>query len=200
MNSPAHFQTIDDPGVTTALLGGAVGVLPTDTVYGLVTRAANQTAVERLYALKDRDSKPGTLIAADIDQLLELGLTRRYLMAVADYWPNPLSIVLPAPAELAGLTQGQGSLAVRIPADQNLRQLLAKTGPLITTSANRPGEPTTVNLAEAEAVFGDRVDFYVDGGDYANRAPSTVIRIVDDAIEVLRPGAVKFDNNGRILS
>lgn len=200
MNSPARFQTIDDPGVVTRLLEGAVGVLPTDTVYGLAAKAANQNSVDRLYALKERDSKPGTLVAADIDQLLELGLTRRYLIAVADYWPNPLSIVLPAPAELAGLTQGQGTLAVRIPADQKLRQLLAKTGPLITTSANRPGETTAVNLAEAEAVFGNRVDFYVEGGDYTNREPSTVIRVVDDAIEVLRPGAVKFDNNGRIVS
>lgn len=200
MNQPAHFQSLDNSDLVAALTAGRVGILPTDTLYGLVAKADNQVAVGRLYDLKSRESKPGTLIAANVDQLVELGLTRRYITAVDDYWPNPLSIVLPAPAELAYLTQGQGTLAVRIPAADELQGLLLKVGPLITTSANRPGQPPAVTSAAAEAVFGDVVDFYVEGGDYTNKAPSTVIRIIDDAIEVLRPGAVKFDNNGRILS
>ena len=57
----------------------AMGVIPTDTVYGVVARAADEAAVARLYKLKHRDSKPGTVIAANIDQLVELGVKRRYL-------------------------------------------------------------------------------------------------------------------------
>ena len=93
---------------------------------------------------------------------------------------------------------GKVSLAVRIPADSRIRELLSKTGPLLTTSANQPGEPTATNIAEAQAYFGDGVDFYADGGTIADHVPSTVIRIIDDAIEVLREGAVKIDENGRI--
>jgi L-threonylcarbamoyladenylate synthase len=181
------------------LRAGAVGVIPTDTVYGLVARAADPSAVDRLYKLKSRERKPGTLIAASIEQLEELGLKHRYLKAVEQYWPGPLSVIIPcSEPSLAYLHQGVMSLAVRIPAQPELVELLQKTGPLITSSANHPGEPTA-NTAEAvRAYFGDAVDFYVDGGDLSDREPSTIIRIVDDAIEVIRNGAVKIDENGRI--
>jgi L-threonylcarbamoyladenylate synthase len=175
---------------------GAVGVLPTDTVYGLVARAADPAAVERLYKVKKREAKPGTLIAASIEQLEELGLKRRYLKAVEQYWPGAISVIIPAadPA-LTYLHRGKMSVAVRLPEDAELHKLLEQTGPLVTTSANDPGEPTATNIRSAQDYFGDTVDFYIDGGDLSGRAPSTVIRIVDDAIEVLREGAVKIAGN-----
>lgn len=180
------------------LQNGGVGVLPTDTVYGLVARAADQAAVARLYALKDREGKPGTVIAANVEQLAELGVPKRYLKAVEHLWPNPLSIVLPVHDDLTYLHQGLRSLPFRIPADENLRHLLEQTGALVSSSANHPGQPPANILAEAEQYFGNQVDFYVDGGDLSKREASTIIRIVDDAIEVLRPGALRIDENGRI--
>lgn len=175
------------------LKAGAVGVLPTDTVYGLVARAADRRAVQRLYGLKSREHKPGTLIAADIDQLVALGIKRRYLTAVSQYWPGAVSVVIACGPELEYLHQGVSSLAIRLPAADDLRQLLMVTGPLITSSANHPGKPTSANVDEAKVCFGDAVDFYEDGGDLSNRPPSTVIRIVDDAVEVLRRGAVDVE-------
>jgi len=173
---------------------GAVGVIPTDTVYGLVARAADRDAVAKLYKLKSRDKKPGTLIAASLQQLEELGLKHRYLKAVEQYWPGPVSVIIPAadPA-LAYLHQGKMSLAVRLPADKKLQALLSKTGPLLTTSANQPGEPPASTIAQAKQTFGGQVDFYQDGGDLSGRQPSTLIRIIDDAVEVLRQGAAKID-------
>ena len=173
----------------------AVGIIPTDTVYGLVARAADQAAVNRLYAVKSREDKPGTLIAADIQQLETLGLKHRYLKAVEQFWPGAVSVVIPvSDPQLEYLHQGKMSLAVRIPDDPKLQELLAKTGPLLTSSANPPGQPVAANIEQAKAYFGTKVDFYEDGGDLSGREPSTVIRIVDDAIEVLRPGAVKIDD------
>lgn len=177
---------------------GAVGVIPTDTVYGLVACATDQEAVKRLYNLKDREHKPGTVIAANIDQLTELGIKRRYLTAVEQFWPNPLSIVIPCGLELAYIHQGKHSIAIRIPDDEKLQTLLEKTGPLLTSSANHPGELPANTIKEAEDYFGDEVDFYVDGGDLSDNKPSTVIRIIDDAVEIIREGAVKIDESGRI--
>lgn len=175
---------------------GAIGVIPTDTVYGVVARAVDQAAVGRLYQLKKREAKPGTIIAASIDQLQHLGLKHRYLKAVEQFWPGAVSVVIPAadPA-LVYLHQGQQTLAVRIPGHAELMTLLQKTGPLLTSSANHPGKPTSVTMQQAKDYFGDQVDFYVDGGDLSQHQPSTIIRIVDDAIEVLRPGAVKIDGD-----
>ncbi len=175
---------------------GAIGVIPTDTVYGVVARAADETAVARLYELKKRDSKPGTLIAATIEQLEELGLKHRYLKAVEEFWPGAVSVIIPAAdPKLAYLHKGKMSLAVRIPKDQELEKLLKQTGPLVTSSANHPGEPVANSVTQAKDYFGDKVDFYVDGGDLSDHEPSTIIRIIDDAIEVLREGAVKIDDD-----
>lgn len=175
---------------------GAIGVIPTDTVYGVVARAADEAAVARLYELKKRDDKPGTLIAANIGQLEELGLKHRYLKAVEEFWPGAVSVVIPAadPA-LKYLHKGKMSLAVRIPKDKDLTELLKKTGPLVTSSANHPGKPVATTIKQAKDYFGDKVDFYTDGGDLSKREASTIIRIVDDAIEVLREGSVKIDDD-----
>lgn len=171
----------------------AVGVIPTDTVYGIVARASDHDAVARLYALKSRQNKPGTLLAANIEQLEVLGLKRRYLKAVEQYWPGAVSVVVPfSDFSKSYLHLGKLSLAVRIPDDKKLQKLLEKTGPLLTSSANVTGETPAANIAEAQQIFNDKVDFYVDGEDYSNHSPSTVIRIIDDEVEVLRQGAVKI--------
>lgn len=175
------------------LKNGLVGVIPSDTLYGLMAAAANEAAVTRLYSLKSREAKPGTLIAHSIDQLVELGIKRRYLTAVERYWPGPISIVIPLGFALPYLHQGKQSLAIRIPADEKLQALLKQTGPLMTTSANLTGESPANTIQEATKIFDDKVDFYVDGGDLSNAQPSTIIRIVDDAVEVLREGAVTID-------
>ena len=153
------LTTISDQTIAGRLLAGAVGILPCDTVYGVVCLATNPDAAARLYALKHRDHKPGTVIAADIDQLIELGLKRRYLTPVASYWPGAVSVVIPCGIEhpeLEYLHQGVGSLAVRIPAGGELQALLRRTGPLLTTSANLPGQPPASTVGQAREYFGER--------------------------------------------
>lgn len=183
---------------TPLLLGkpGAIGVIPTDTVYGVVARAADPEAVARLYQLKHREQKPGTLISANIDQLVDLGLKRRYLTAVEQFWPGAVSVIIPCAAqELSYLHLGKMSLAIRIPNNPELQTLLIQTGPLITSSANHPGKSTAMTVDAAKAYFGQNVDFYVDGGDLSDREASTIIKIVDDAVEIIRQGAVEISNN-----
>ncbi len=196
MGSLLLFKSLSDSQLIASLQKSAVGVLPTDTVYGLVGRAADEAAVAKLYKLKGREHKPGTVIAANIDQLVELGIPRRYLTAVAQFWPNPISIEVPH--SISYLHQGTGRQAFRIPKDPKLQALLQKTGPLLTSSANQPGKPPANTIQQAKGYFGEKVDFYVEGGDLTGRQPSTLIRMVDDAIEVLREGAVRIDENGRI--
>jgi L-threonylcarbamoyladenylate synthase len=191
------FDTLHDKELVSLLQHGSVGVIPTDTVYGLVCRAADEAAVARLYALKNRQKKPGTIIAASVEQLVELGIKARYLKPVEHYWPNPISIIIPN-YELAYIHLGVGSIAMRIPKDTQLSGLLNKTGPLLTTSANHAGQVEATNLEQAQKYFDDEVDFYVDGGGLSGGKPSTLIRIVDDAVEVLRQGAVTIKENGEI--
>jgi tRNA threonylcarbamoyl adenosine modification protein (Sua5/YciO/YrdC/YwlC family) len=147
--------------------------------------------------LKRREHKPGTVIAASIDQLVELGIKRRYLKAVEQFWPGAVSVIIPCGPELEYLHQGLQGLAIRIPSDKTVGELLIQTGPLLTSSANQPGEPTANTIDDAKRYFGDQVDFYIDGGDLSDRQPSTLIKIVDDAIEIIREGAVIMKENER---
>lgn len=190
------FHSLTDPELITMLHAGAVGVLPTDTLYGIVGRASSPVAVERLYSLKHRERKPGTTIAASSEQLIELGVEAQIVDQVAKYWPAPLSIVLPLPEHLHYLHQGVGESPFRVVADEHLQILLQQTGPLVTSSANQPGEQPARNVAEAQAYFGDTIDFYVDGGDIGDRAPSTIARLSDSGLEVLRQGAAVIDEKG----
>lgn len=193
----AIFTSLADSELTSLLRQGAVGVLPTDTLYGLVCRAADEQAVTRLYGLKKREKKPGTVIAASNEQLVELGVKARYLKAVEQFWPNALSIEIPLESNLNYLHQGTFRQAFRLPKEINVQTLLKQTGPLLTSSANQPGEAPANTLSEARGYFDDNLDFYVDGGDLSGRKPSTLIRIVDDAIEILRHGAVTMDETGK---
>jgi L-threonylcarbamoyladenylate synthase len=192
------FTSLADEQLVSIMNTGAVGSLPSDTVYGIVARAADEKAVQQLYSLKHRRHNPGTIIAATVDQLTQLGVKARYLKAVDQFWPGPISVIVPCGEELRYLHLGKHSLAVRLPQDADLQKLLMKTGPLLTSSANDPGKPPASTLQECQAYFGDDIDFYVDGGDLSGREPSTIIRIVDDAIEVIREGAVKINEAGRI--
>ena len=184
------FTSVTDKKLATLLHGGAIGVLPTDTVYGLVSVIAPQP-IERLYATKPRQSHAGTIIAASVDDLIALGLDETALQHVSHLWPAPLSVVIAAQHIPEFLREECGSLAVRIPEDEVLRSLLRETGPLMTTSANKHGGKTAATIAEAQRIFGDSVDFYVDGGDLSNRPPSTIITVdAHGVITVLREGAV----------
>ncbi len=189
MNMSTHV--IDSIHAAELLMRGSVGVLPTDTVYGVVARAQDAQAVERLYKLKHREHKPGTIVAASLAQLAALGLDMQSVQQVANFWPGPISVIVPVISpDLEYLHQGLGSLAVRVPDMLALQRTLEQTGPLLTSSANHPGEPVAHTVDEAMNYFGDAVDFYVDGGDLSAQQPSTIVRVRSGEIELIRQGVV----------
>ena len=191
---PQLFTSVDNDELINILNGGGIGVLPTDTVYGLVARAADPAAIQKRYDTKKRASQPGTLIASSINDLAKLGLDSRQLSLAAKFWPGQISVVVNADNVATYLKQTRDNLAVRIPDDPSLSRLLARTGPLMTTSANVPGQPISSTIAEAKAYFGDKVDFYVDGGTITNNQPSTIIGLDEHAsIIIFRRGTVDID-------
>ena len=195
------LSSLSDSRLADMLNQGRVGLIPTDTIYGLAARADNPAAVDKMSRLKQGDAryKPGTVIAAKVAQLIGLGVDAATVRRVAHLWPNPISIELPLGKNLEHLYQEGPHRAFRVVADAKLSALLEATGPLITTSANIHGKPPANSLAEAEAYFGDKLDFYVDGGDLSGHLPSTLAIFRDGQLKVLREGAVKIDEQGRIL-
>ena len=187
-----HFTDLNDPELIQLINKGAIGVIPTDTVYGLVAQATNKIAVEKLYQTKRRELPPGTMIGTSVDSFVTLGFDRTHLNRAAHYWPASLSVVLDASFVPNYLKQGRDTLPVRIPASTPLVALLSQTGPLMTTSANAPKQPTSTSIKMAVDYFGNEVDFYVDGGDLSDRPPSTIIGFDSTSkVVVYRQGAVQ---------
>jgi L-threonylcarbamoyladenylate synthase len=184
------FNDLDDPALIKALFDDGVGVLLTDTVYGIVGRAQSHKAAQGVIEAKGRKHKPGTLIAASVQQLIDLGLPAHPVHIANHFWPGPVSVVIPAGPELAYIHLGKDSIVVRIPDKPELVRLLKTVGPLLTTSANLPDEPMVTSIEEAQELFGERLSFYVDGGSLPNPVASTIITI---NIEVLRQGVVPID-------
>lgn len=185
-----HFADITDPELAQLIKNGAVGVIPTDTVYGLVAQASNPDAIAAHYSVKNRELAPGTMIGPSVQSFAVLGFPQTQLDKVAHYWPAPLSVVLDATNVSEYLKHKRPALPVRIPANASLLRLLEQTGPLMTTSANHPGEPTSTTVQEAVDYFGDTIDFYVDGGDLGVRPPSTIVGFDENNnIVVYREGA-----------
>lgn len=179
----------DDPALAAELAGGTIGVLKTDTLYGIVASARHQAAVERVYQIRGRTpAKPCIILIADTDQLLTPApVSARHVLA--EHWPGPVSIILPVEKSVPEwLHRGSGSLAYRVPADEELRRLLGRTGPLIAPSANPEGRPPARNIEEAKNYFGDGVDFYVDSGSVPeDMPPSQLLRVgPDGSTEKLR--------------
>lgn len=183
-----------DERIIQILQNGGVGFMPSDTIYGLSCRALNEQTVERIYRLKKRDpNKPMIILIAAISQLAQLDINMNQASPAMKYWPGPLTLICEAPSAPLWLQRGIKSLAVRLPDDQKLRELAFKAGPLVSTSANIQDEEPIHSAQEAENIFGNQLDFYVDVGDLSGHQPSTLVRAVNGKLEVIRPGTVKIN-------
>jgi L-threonylcarbamoyladenylate synthase len=181
--------------VENLLKNEGVGVLPTDTLYGLVGSARSKKAVKKIYQLKKRDLKKPLIIL--ISSLTDLSLFKikvgqKTKKRLNQYWPGKVSIILPCRSKkLTYLHRGGETLAFRLPGKRDLGDLLKKTGPLVAPTANPEGLEPAKTIGEAKVYFGDQVDFYLDQGRL-DSLPSTLIKVEDGKIEVLRQGAVRI--------
>ena len=176
------------------LKAGGIGVLPTDTIYGLVGCALDRKAVERIYVAKKRaPAKPCIVLISEIADLQKFGVAPDAATSAVlrKLWPAPVSIILPCDrADFEYLHRGTKTLAFRLPADVGLRELLVGTGPLIAPSANPEGLSPAKTINEARDYFNGNVDFYEQGTTH--EAPSTLVSIVGGKVSVLREGSVSI--------
>ncbi|PIR88496.1 MAG: threonylcarbamoyl-AMP synthase [Candidatus Harrisonbacteria bacterium CG10_big_fil_rev_8_21_14_0_10_44_23] len=169
-----------------------VGILPTDTIYGLVASALDFDSVERLYEIRYRDkNKPVIVLIGRISDLKLFGikLSSKLKKSLKRYWPGPISIIFPVSSpRFSHIHRGGGSIAFRLPQNRPLRRLLKKTGPICAPSANPQGEAPAQDIETAKKYFANQVDFYIDCGEIKN-PPSTVLKIEGNTFIVVRKGA-----------
>jgi L-threonylcarbamoyladenylate synthase len=172
--------------IAAALLGGAVLLLPTDTIYGLHALYGS-AGVDRIRAMKGREeNKPFVTIAADVSQLEKIGA--EVPDALRDLWPGPITGIL--------RNRNGGTIAARIPDLDWMRALLAQTGPLISTSANRSGEPPITMPSALAHDLQIAQDGVVDAG-LRDGKPSAIVDFTGDEPRLIREGDPRFTQNLR---
>jgi L-threonylcarbamoyladenylate synthase len=175
---------------------GGIGVIATDTLYGVVARALNQVAVERVYALKGRTtSKPCIILISSFEELALFGvaISAKQRETLSRYVPGPVSFILSCDATAPEyLHRGTHTLAFRIPRDARIQEFLRDTGPLIAPSTNPEGFQPATTTEEARKYFGDQVDFYKDEGVRKGIASTLVAFDENNKLVTLRQGIQKI--------
>ncbi len=183
------FDIVERMNEIEILKDGGIGIIATDTIYGIVGQALNRNTVERIYAVKKRTpTKPFIILINSLSDIDSFGIDidEPIKVILDSYWPGPVSIILDCPNDdFAYLHRGTHALAFRMPAKPELRELLSHTGPLVAPSANPEGLDPAIDIDSAKQYFGDTVDFYLPGT--VSTKPSKIIKIVDDEVEVIRP-------------
>ena len=177
-------------------MAGGVVLLPTDTIYGLHARAGDAAAVEKIAAMKGREGeKPFVVLAASLEQVEELGAVLRedvrQLLMVA--WPAPVTAILPLRAPVAA-SRGASTIAVRVPALEWLRELLLRTGPLVSTSANQSGETPIRVPSELARHLQNELAGLVDIGPLPGEA-SAIVDFTGDPPRIVRGAESVFTQN-----
>ncbi|WP_411699906.1 L-threonylcarbamoyladenylate synthase [Conyzicola sp.] len=190
----------------SAIGKGELVVLPTDTVYGVAADAFNPKAVTRLLEAKGRgrQSPPPVLIPGipTLDALAET-VPDEVRALVAAFWPGGLTVILPARASLNwDLGDTNGTVALRMPSNRVVLEILSETGPLAVSSANLTGEPAAMTAQEAQRMLGDSVSIYLDdgeaGGTYPDASAATGSTIVDATGLLLPDGKLRIVRSGVI--
>ncbi len=182
----------------SVLEGGGVVAFPTETYYGLGVDPFNEKAMGRLFEIKRRDhGKPTLLLIDDVDRLTRIaaGVPRIYTPLIEQYWPGPLTLIFPARAGLPALLTGAtGGVGVRISSHPIARALCRRWGgPLPATSANISGASPAGSASAVRRIFGDDVDYIIDGGRTPAGKCSTIVGIRDEKLTLIRQGGISMN-------
>jgi len=201
-----HDEAEREAGIAAAALAvqrGQLVVLPTDTVYGVGADAFDAAAVRRLLAAKGRgrDMPPPVLVSAPTTlDALAVGVPTYARALIEALWPGPLTVVCRQQPSLQwDLGDTRGTVAVRMPDHEIALELLARTGPLAVSSANRTGLDAATDADQAEAMLGESVEVLLDGGPTPGALPSTIVDATGDTGRVLRIGAIPLDRLNEVV-
>ncbi len=183
--------------------GGLVS-FPTETVYGLGANAFSDNAVRKIFEAKGRPGDNPLIV--HISNISELSSIAEEVPDVAvklfkAFSPGPLTVVLKKKDCLPeSVTAGLSTVAVRIPSHPIARALIKAAGvPIAAPSSNLSGRPSPTLAEHVIADMTGRVDAIIDGGACSVGVESTVVEIVGDGVNILRPGGITKSDIEKVL-
>ncbi len=190
MSSNTYIDLIN-PQLINQIQQGDIGILPTDTSYGLCCLATNKLSVERIQKLRGKN-KPGVILIDTFDKALELGAVlfgdqRRILDSI---YPASFTVLIKHlhNDKYRHLYEESKYLSFRIPSLPELRKLIRNVGPIFAPLANPLDLSPASTITQARQYFLDKIDFYVDKGELVS-LPSTMALMHNEKFQVIRQGS-----------
>ena len=174
---------------------GGIVAYPTETVFGLAVNPFDESALARLFSLKDRlPDKPVLLLIHDPSELDRLAESVPQLARdlMVKFWPGPLTLLFPARGNLSPyLTSGSGTVAVRQSRNPTAQALCLAAGmPITSTSANRSSHTPVATSQKAAELLPHPEDLVLDGTCPPDALPSTIVDTAGQVPVVVREGAI----------
>ena len=190
---PLHIDNALLKEVAIFLKKGSIIGYPTETFYGLGGDATNESVIQRIYRLKQRETyKPLLVLVSRVEEIypLVLFVSEKAKVMMEHFWPGPLTLVFRSSQALPKLlTGGSGKIGIRISPDPICQVLLKYfKKPLISTSANPAGRKPARSASQVLEYFGEDIEIILDGGERESILPSTVVDVSEDPTKVIRKG------------
>lgn len=201
-NRSKHFSPKLDKSIGEAIAvirEGGVVAFPTETSYGLAADPYNSLALEKLYALKQRDpAKPILVLVSALEQLSCCidSSPEKYRPLIDKYWPGPLTLIFPVKDKVfpAELTAGLDTIAIRWSSHPVASGLVEKAGiPLTATSANLSGQRPALTANECRLLFKDKIDYVIDYEEECKDSFSTIVGLKDNGLVIFRAGELDLE-------
>ena len=188
-----NYEDMDN--AAKVIKDGGLVLFPTETVYGIGANAFNDDAVKNIFVAKGRaQDNPLILHIANLEMLDEIAenISELEYRLMDAFWPGPFTIILNKKKGIANeATCGGDTVGVRMPSNRIAYELIKRAGvPIAAPSANISGRPSGTNLEDIIEELRDKVDFIIDGGESEIGLESTVVRVIDGEIKILRPGKI----------
>ena len=179
------------------ILAGGTVVFPTETVYGLGGSGLLADAAQKIYAAKGRPSDNPLIIhiAEPKDAEKYAFVSEAYYRLAEAFMPGPLTVIMPKRECIPlSVTGGLDTVAVRCPSHPIAHALIKKCGvPIAAPSANISGRPSPTSAKYVEEDMVGRVNMIIDGGECEIGLESTIVKIDENSLTLLRPGAITYD-------
>ena len=188
-----NYEKIKEPA--QAIKQGNLVLFPTETVYGIGANALDEKAVKKIYEAKGRASD-NPLIAhiSNLEMLKKLvtEIGEREKKLIEKFWPGPLTIIFNKSNIVPNIiTAGLETVAIRMPSNEIAKRLIEYSGvPIAAPSANISGKPSGTVVEDILEELDGKVEYIIDGGMVDIGLESTVIRVIDGKVHILRPGKI----------
>ncbi len=195
LNCKENYQKEQLNEAANIIKNGGLVLFPTETVYGLGANGLDSDAIKKIYIAKGRKSDNPLILHVSSIEMVEAitkNINEIEYKLMNEFFPGPLTIILPkkdnVPEEATG---GLDTVGVRMPINKIASDLISLANvPIAAPSANISGKPSGTTIEDIFNELNDRVDYIIDGGKTDIGVESTVVRVIDGNIHILRPGKI----------